>query len=290
MRLVALAALVLAAPTAGSAQGGGWLGFSVDSGPPVRVREVAPGSPAEDAGLLRGDTLLRIGGRPATLGALSRAVRQAAPGQTVAVEVRRRGVRTLRLVVGRRFGTPPAAARAPSLESRAAPVRTAAATYLQRAVELVSVDCPGATQQRLDPATNGGRRLRITLPVKCLDAADSAGAERIRGPGGAVYIPVQHASVLAEGLLSGVELIPLAPPLDGYFPGARGGLLVLRVTRGLPAAEAGLQPGDVITEVEGRAVRDGRELAATAGARRLRVTAVRHGRRVPLTLAYRAGP
>lgn len=53
----------------------------------------------------------------------------------------------------------------------------------------------------------------------------------------------------------GVQLDELTPQLAEYF-GARDGVLVTSVTPGTPAEAAGLRAGDVITAIDGAAVRD----------------------------------
>ena len=72
------------------------------------------------------------------------------------------------------------------------------------------------------------------------------------------------------------------------------GVVVNAVSDGSPAAAAGLEPGDVITAVDGRRIRTPGELVATVGERApgsaLEITALREGneRRLQATLAERA--
>ncbi len=66
---------------------------------------------------------------------------------------------------------------------------------------------------------------------------------------------VAHAPSQSEGL-GGAQVAELSPPLRERFelnPDARG-VLVTRVERDTPAARAGLRPGDLIVEVDRRAV------------------------------------
>jgi membrane-associated protease RseP (regulator of RpoE activity) len=60
--------------------------------------------------------------------------------------------------------------------------------------------------------------------------------------------------VLGQNRAAGAEVVELAPELAEYFQ-VEGGVLVVEVAAGTPAAQAGLQPGDVVTHVNGRAVR-----------------------------------
>ncbi len=57
----------------------------------------------------------------------------------------------------------------------------------------------------------------------------------------------------------GVSLQDLGEQLAGYF-GVKDGVLVTSVTEGSPAAKAGLRAGDAITSVNGRSVRDARDV------------------------------
>jgi membrane-associated protease RseP (regulator of RpoE activity) len=56
-----------------------------------------------------------------------------------------------------------------------------------------------------------------------------------------------------QSAFAGAELVDLNPDLGEYF-GAKSGLLVLRVPAGSPAARAGLEPGDIVTRVDGAGV------------------------------------
>src|SRR5471032_282009 len=49
---------------------------------------------------------------------------------------------------------------------------------------------------------------------------------------------------------------------------ANGGVLVGSVTPGFPAAKAGLQPGDVITSIDGTPIKDGDAMVAIISAKR----------------------
>jgi S1-C subfamily serine protease len=72
--------------------------------PAVTVTDVAPGSPAEQAGLRRGDAIDRIGGETiSSLTGLTRLISTRGPGQNVSIEITRRGrLRTLLARLGSR--------------------------------------------------------------------------------------------------------------------------------------------------------------------------------------------
>jgi serine protease Do/serine protease DegQ len=83
---------------------------------------------------------------------------------------------------------------------------------------------------------------------------------------GDVMAQLQAHGEVRRGLL-GVATQDLTPDLATAFdiaPG-RGGAVVVEVQRGSPADDAGLQPGDVITEINGRAVRRSRDLRNALG-------------------------
>ncbi len=65
------------------------------AGPGVRVDDVVPGSPAEQAGIRKGDVLHRLAGEPIeSLRGYSQILGTLAPGQTIEVEIERDGART----------------------------------------------------------------------------------------------------------------------------------------------------------------------------------------------------
>jgi membrane-associated protease RseP (regulator of RpoE activity) len=64
-------------------------------------------------------------------------------------------------------------------------------------------------------------------------------------------LPYAGISMFGARAIAGAELTPLNPALGEYF-GTEDGLLVVRVPEGTPAAEAGLQAGDVIVGADGR--------------------------------------
>jgi Do/DeqQ family serine protease len=73
-----------------------------------------------------------------------------------------------------------------------------------------------------------------------------------------------------------------------------GGVLISRVSPASPAAEARLEPGDVITAVDGQPVADNPDLqyrlAVRGVGQRVRLTIVRQGREATVDVALRAAP
>src|SRR5262249_48237046 len=91
----------------------------------------------------------------------------------------------------------------------------------------------------------------------------TAGAAVPNSPGGSIglgfAIPVDLARGLADQLIAngtvtrpsfGLQVQPISAEL-AQASGGTAGLFVQAVTAGGPAASAGLQPGDVIVEIEG---------------------------------------
>lgn len=91
--------------------------------------------------------------------------------------------------------------------------------------------------------------------------------------------------VLGENRAAGAEVVELRPELAEYFH-VHGGVLVVDVAPGTPAAKAGIQPGDVLTHVDGTLLRSiadlRRGLIRATGETRL--TLVRQGRTVEVRL------
>lgn len=104
-------------------------------------------------------------------------------------------------------------------------------------------------------------------------------------PDGAFEFRVEdHVAVGLRGV-AGAELTTLEPELAEYFRNVERGLLVLRVSPGTPAAEAGLVPGDVVTAADGRrieSVTELRRILALPGAGGVELRVVRTGRVVDL--------
>ena len=93
---VAVSAIVLVTPRAAHAQGGAdrpFLGVSIDQtwdGPGVRIEEVFPGMPADEAGMRSGDLILAVEGRSvASFETLVGAIQRHQPGDTVRFRIQR---------------------------------------------------------------------------------------------------------------------------------------------------------------------------------------------------------
>lgn len=243
-------------PEAETRDSGGWLGFQYErvTGAGLPITRVVPDSPAERAGLAPGDTVIRVGGAPATIAAVQGL--RLAPGDTVRLDVRRAGRQR------------PVVAVAAPRPARTIVVRTPERTVtldldsLERTVRsgldtlaLLS----DSTLRRLDREV-----LRLDSGVIRLDSlarvfrVDEMGrvfrGMRLDSLGGReLSDAVRFGLAAGARALAGAEFSEVNPELGSYF-GTERGLLVLRVAPGTPAARAGLRPGDVVTRAGGEEV------------------------------------
>lgn len=192
----------------------------------VRIDRVDEGSPAEKAGVKEGDRVVNFDGeRVRSTRQLTRLVQETPSGRTVKMTVQRGSDR-------RTLDITPEADRAASFDRRLGPDLE---RDIEREVERGLRDLP----ERLEPYFNfrwrepGGRRF---------DGLPMGGRARL-----------------------GVQVQPLGGELGEYFGAKDGGVLVAGVTPESPAARAGLKAGDVITKVNGEAVKDPGELMEALG-------------------------
>jgi S1-C subfamily serine protease len=93
----------------------------------------------------------------------------------------------------------------------------------------------------------------------CLLAGALAGTAQA-GPGGSAQVYSWSMST-GHGRL-GLEVIGITPELKHYFGSGQDGVLVAKVMTATPADRAGVQVGDVLTSVAGRAVDDASDVWA----------------------------
>ena len=72
---------------------------------------------------------------------------------------------------------------------------------------------------------------------------------------------------IGQGRL-GVEILGLTDELKQYFGAGKDGVLVGKVERGSPAQQAGVQVGDVIRDVDGKAIDDATDVMAELGGKK----------------------
>jgi membrane-associated protease RseP (regulator of RpoE activity) len=280
----------------------GWMGFTYgfdDHAPrTLVVRDVAPGSPAARAGLQRGDTLVRLNGKPISQSMMSSL--DLKPGDTVRLNVRRQGrEREIRVVAEPRPARLAEVRRGPPtrVEVLRAPRRGDRIIIIDGDTVRIGIDSlmvrADSLHYRLRTffANSLGphlRRLERDMPdIRLRVDGDSV----IVRNGDSIFVRAVPGDFafdfnLGQRSIAGAEFSPLNPGLAEYFQ-TREGLLVLRVAPRTPAARAGLEAGDVVTQVNGEAVRTIGELrraVARAGREEVRLDVVRKGKRRELRL------
>ena len=279
------------------------------------VVDVVPDSPADKAGLEKGDTLLRINGLAASPQVMSAPFE---PGDTVVLRIRRDGrERDLTVVAAER----PSEFRMVFPDS----VDERFTVYLDRMranVDSFSAVMPRIRLRQLDSdsgtiiilgtdtlhVARRGDMMRINpdsivrrfemhrLPGMLTDSAGlhifTPGEGRIFSFGGD-SAGLRGFDVMATNVLmgmravAGAELAPLNPSLAEYF-GTTDGVLVLNAAERTPAERAGLRGGDVIVSVGDtpvRTIRDLRSAIDAAGRADVTLRVLRHGRTVDVTLS-----
>ena len=103
-------------------------------------------------------------------------------------------------------------------------------------------------------------------------------------PEASVFRPLTFYA-LGENRAAGAEVVELRPELGEYFK-VDGGVLVVDVAPGTPAHRAGIQPGDVLTELNGAALRSVADLrrGLSHTAPEFRVRLIRKGQPIQVVL------
>lgn len=247
---------------------------------------VVEGAPADRAGIQPGDTLVAVNGRALARRSGQDELLALEPGTPAQLLLGRPGEGRVSLRVvpePRPPGAGPAPVRTGSGEGAPVVPFTLPPDVLARAGDAAGAAGDGAARPGavlLQTGDDGEVRIRWngeSVPLRKLEEVvprlqqirDSVFAQarrhmralrehqrrqmealrRAQGDGGA-------EEVAGDGVFraAGAEFRPLTSGLAAYFPGAREGLLVLEVVSGTPAAELGLEPGDVVVEAGTRAV------------------------------------
>ena len=155
------------------------------------------------------------------------------------------------------------------------------------------------TDASINPGKSGGPLLNIYGEVIGINTAIVAS-----GQGIGFAIPINLARLIADQLMAtgsvtrgwlGVGILEVTPELAESFDlGRTTGALVNQVMEGTPAAEGGLQQGDIILTFEGKEVRGVRELqlmvASSPAGREVVLEILREGRRRSLTVTLGQRP
>jgi len=221
----------------------------------VLVNRVVDGSPADRAGLRKGDLVVRFDAHavdsPETL---ARLVGQEHDGQIVALEVLRRGEhRTLSVTLAPRpedddESMAPSAPDAPAPPGDDDGDDDAAPRQHPRRIVMNIVRPDGTTEHRELPESGEGT---------------TVDPEKVR-----VMTQKMLGNMSLDGLnlrpRLGVRIEPLTDDLASALdvPGGEG-VMVLGVTKDTPAERAGVRAGDVILAVDGRPVKTPEELQKT---------------------------
>ena len=307
-----LAAMLIAASAFPASAAQGWLGVSTQptdadlrkgldlTRDGLLVNRVFEDSPAERAGLQKGDVILRFDGKSVTEPVeLRDAVRDAGSGRTAKLEIwRNSAARTLDVKLAElpaseqySFETPvpaPTAPLAPKPPSASSPDRS-------RAPELDRLHTPEAPPA---PDAHGDQHVRRKVFVNGRELTDEEIDEKLKDLGikdmtdwnelkelkGLKDLDRMHTWRFDDGNLMfgrgdrgrlGVRVEKLSPELGEALGVPSGkGVVVLEVIEDTPAQKAGLRAGDVILEVAGHEVTDRDDLSRTLRDREGRVDIV----------------
>ena len=194
----------------------------------VRIEEVDQESPAAKAGLREGDIVIEVDGdRVRSARQFSRLIQETPAGRSVALGIVRDGQRQSISV------TPEARAFGLGWDS-----------------DRIERDF-GRSLRELEP------RLREIEP-RLRELEPRLREFRYNGPMDFNFDLVPGWSSPRSRL--GVQLEELTPQLAEYFGAKTGGVLVSSIHPGSPAEKAGLKAGDVITSINGDAVRDSEDV------------------------------
>jgi S1-C subfamily serine protease len=268
----------------------------------VLVAQVLPGSPAQQAGIARGDIILEVAGRPVdSPEQLRAAVAERKPGEALKLKVRHGDrVRSLAVTLADQDGRavigvvpvplaalePGAQAPLPSPGSPALPDSPGGRFFLRSEGALV------AKVAEDGPAAKAGITagdLILSVDGTAVGAEESlAGLIAAKKAGDAVTLSVQSPGAPArevkvtlgkkpgtDSAWLGVEYTAAPPrgpwdgrgggPFEGF--GMTSGVLVARVAEDGPAARAGVQQNDLITAVEGVRVSSPQAVSEAVAAR-----------------------
>lgn len=293
--ITALALALLALPGALRAQedqprpNAGYMGifFGFDDGQ-TQVRDVVDGSPADRAGIRRGDVVLSLNGRAPTREAVDALRETLKRGDTVRLRVRHDGEEVERSLV--------AAARPGRIVSVVPGMGRGGIVIPGDGRIVIRMDTMAVTMDslmvRMD-SLRGRLRMRgrdslvfrydtlVRVWRDSLRAAFPRAEREFRAAAPFLY-------EFGSRSVAGAEFTEMNAGLGRYFHTTEG-LLVLEVGPQTPSGRAGLQAGDVVVEAAGHKVdrvRDLRDAFTRANGREVRLTVLRDGRRQQISVRW----
>jgi len=235
--------------------------FNISSVRGVGVEKVLENSPAATAGIQKGDVILRLDGEEITsVRKLTRLIGEVAPDHQVRITISRNGSeQELTATVAKRpapkfengnfaFGSPRAMG---SLRSMTVPLNPEEFGDIPAMPSMP--DMQGNMAPKVFSFPNGGER---------------------------------SMTWAFSGRQIGVGVVPMSKQLAQHF-GVDGGVLVNTVMENSAAAKGGVEAGDIIVEVEGKAVNSNLELIRAIGEKKdgsIQLTVVRDAKRRALTV------
>ncbi len=266
----------------------------IDAGRGVLVAAVEPGSPADRAGIARGDIILEAAGQPVdSPEQLKAAIDAKKAGDTIALKVRHGdAVRAMKVELADQDGRPVLGVLpVPSMGSRQGPGRGGEPfEWRWQGGQGARV----ATVAPASPAAQAGlspNDVILSVDGKAVGGGDSL-SELIAAykPGDAVTLSVQSpgkeprdvrvtlgkkadtdAPSLGVEYTAGPRMpwdgIPWGSPREGGI-GVRGGVLVTGVAEDGPAEKAGLKQNDLVTALDGVRVRSPQAVAEAVASRK----------------------
>ncbi|MBS0381896.1 MAG: PDZ domain-containing protein [Proteobacteria bacterium] len=252
----------------------GMLGMAVTpAGDGLRVDAVTPGGPAERAGIKAGDTITAVAGKPVTVDDASN-LTGLEPGKPARLDLLRDGK-------ARHVEVTPERLQADDWQGIALAAQRAAE---EATAEVRSPEFQKQIQQSVDDAMKSAAAAIKEAGV-ARESANAARAGAATARAAAIKAGRDsHAWVITMSPWWGLNLAPLNPDLGRYFGTERGVLVLSRSDRQFPE----LQPGDVISEVNGRTVASPedvqRALRSVDADKRVPMTLRRHDKTLTLTL------
>jgi membrane-associated protease RseP (regulator of RpoE activity) len=289
--------LVAAAPRVSRAADTPWLGVTLQSlndglrdgmgydGEGVLVSRVLQGSPADRAGLRKGDVIVSLNGRSAeSPEQLTRLVRDARVGQTVALVVVRDGDRR---TLSARLASRPEDADLPDDEGNRIQIHEDHGDMDHGDMDHNEMDDHGDVD-RDHSDMEDSKDLKHLKDLDELKEKRSGDMGRFPMDGGRSF-----TMNMGRGRL-GVRTEDLSADLAPYFEAPGGsGALVMEVLKDTPAERAGLKAGDVIVRFGDQRISGADDLIRTvreAPAGRVSLTVLRHGSRRTFEPELEAAP